>query len=704
MRRGTDFLGFRARDLVSGPILPPVIFVALALLCLPYPGLQQDEVLFAWPLYRPAMRVFDIDIAGTHLPLMLMSYLGALKSWLYLPLLQLWAPSIYSLRVPAVLLAAVTIYLLHRLLSALHSRTAAAIAAYLLATDSIYILTSTFDWGPVVLQHLLLVSFLLCLHQFLQRRQRSILTLAFALAGLAFWDKAVAVWLAAGLALAALTFYPRLVRQYLNLGSILTAALAFSLGALPLLAYNATRAFSTITSNSAWELRGPLQKFPALLQTLNGSALFGALVNQEWQSKAIAPSSALETLVVTADRAGFSAPYSALPLLVLLSLLLLLLAACASIRRFAFFLILAFAVAWWFMASTHSAGGSPHHVALLWPLPHMLIGLVFAQAMAGGSRLRTPLLAVIILGLGLNAANTNRHAAGLMRFGAAWQWTDATSRLPGLVQTSQAGRIGVDDWGIAAPLDVVTKGQLDLLEAAALGFTGGPGLPRAQTAPVLQQVQETLWLGWTPEFAVQPAAKLAMQSFAAAHGLDKSVQFVVMNRNAQAMLEGYRFVPRAAGPPAPFNVTQPGAKPTVYDDPDSAIRFQGHWEHSRGFGQALLGTLAYTNAPGASAQFEFQGSSVTLVYTKAFNRGSARIRLDGKTIADLDYYDPAVQWQQQFRLDHLTPDRHTLTIEALGRSQPGSQGTFIDLDAILVEPGNSGQATAPPRPTPAPHR
>ncbi|MBN9658597.1 MAG: glycosyltransferase family 39 protein [Acidobacteria bacterium] len=684
MRLVRDSRARLAAAAISGPILPSFLFLAFALLCLPYPGLQQDEVLFAWPLFRPAMCVFSVDVAGTRLPLMLMSYLGALKSWLYLPLLRLWAPSVYSLRLPAVVLAALTIFLLHRFVSRLHSRTAGSITAFLLATDSIYLLTSTFDWGPVVLQHLLLIGFLLSIQHFLSGRSGRFLFLAFVLAGAAFWDKAVVIWLTTGLSAAAIAVYPRVIRQHLTSRTVAIAALGFALGALPLLAYNASRSFSTVTSNSSWELRGPLAKYPALVQTLNGSAFFGSLVNQEWQAKPATPATPLEALFETADRVGFSSSYSALPLLVGGALLLLALPVCAPVRRYALFLMLAFAVAWWFMTSIRLAGGSPHHVALLWPLPQILVAIVLAQVASSGRTLRTPVLALAVLAVAVNTANCNRYVVGLMRYGATWQWTDATAQLPGLVQAEPPGRIGVDDWGIAAPLDVVTQGKLEMLDAAALGF--GDGLmPKAEgPADVLHQVKDTLWLGWTPEFAVQPAAKQGLQAFAAAHGLGKTVRFVVRNRNGQAMLEGYRFEASAG---ARSTLEESGSK--LHDDTEATLQYQGNWAHGRGFGQAQQGTLAYTDAMGASVQFEFEGSSVTLVYTKAFNRGLGRLLLDGKPVATLDYYDAAVRWQQQYRIDRLAPGKHTLALEALGRSNPKSSGTFIDLDALLVEPAPS---------------
>src|SRR5205807_3456577 len=48
-----------------------------------YPGLQSDEVLAASPLFRISDAVFYITAGKRQIPIMVMTYVGALKTWLY---------------------------------------------------------------------------------------------------------------------------------------------------------------------------------------------------------------------------------------------------------------------------------------------------------------------------------------------------------------------------------------------------------------------------------------------------------------------------------------------------------------------------------------------------------------------------------------------------------------------------------------------
>src|ERR1700722_18364067 len=77
---------------------------------------------------------------------------------------------------------------------------AASLAVVLLASDPSFLLADTFDWGPVALQHLLLVAGC-CLVV------RGNLRAGFFVFGLGLWDKAVFVWPLAGLAAGAVAAY-----------------------------------------------------------------------------------------------------------------------------------------------------------------------------------------------------------------------------------------------------------------------------------------------------------------------------------------------------------------------------------------------------------------------------------------------------------------------------------------------------------------
>jgi len=120
---------------------------------------------------------------------MLMTYLGTLKSWIYRPIFHLLGTGIWVIRIPMLLAGTASVWLFYVFLRRIAGQRAALIGCGLLAVDSLYLLTICFDWGPVALQHLLLVSGVLLLAKFYQTRQDLWLGLGWALLGLAMWIK-----------------------------------------------------------------------------------------------------------------------------------------------------------------------------------------------------------------------------------------------------------------------------------------------------------------------------------------------------------------------------------------------------------------------------------------------------------------------------------------------------------------------------------
>ncbi len=123
--------------------------------------------------------------------------------------------------------------------------------------------------------------------------------------------------------------------------------------------------------------------------------------------------------------------------------------------------------------------------------------------------------------------------------------------------------------------------------------------------------------------------------------------------------------------------------PGVYDDFDPALRFRGPWTRSRGFAGPYHHTVSYSDKPGAQAVFAFQGTSLTYVYTKAFNRGIAQIEIDG-VVHSLDLYSPTVQWQARTKFCCLEPGRHLVLLRATGQKRPEAKEAYVDLDAFVA--------------------
>jgi hypothetical protein len=93
------------------------LYLYFALSGLRSPGLYYDEVLFANAALGNPDGLFiawGIYLGGWRFPLMLVSYIGALKAFLYAPLFALFGTSIPVVRIPMILVGALTLWLTWR--------------------------------------------------------------------------------------------------------------------------------------------------------------------------------------------------------------------------------------------------------------------------------------------------------------------------------------------------------------------------------------------------------------------------------------------------------------------------------------------------------------------------------------------------------------------------------------------------------------
>lgn len=253
------------------PYLIALLFVLLGCALIPYAGIEGDEALFGWPIYGPHDRAFEITVLHQQLPLMVFPYIGSLKTFLCWPVLKLFGPNAWAVRLPVVLIGGLTVFVFFRWMERVAGLRAAVAASLLLACDPSFILTDTFDWGPVAMEHLLLVC--ACLSIVSGR-----LTLGSFCLGLALWNKAVFLWALVGLSAGVLAVYsPELRRVVADRGRIARCIAAFAIGALPLIVYNMQSSNATAQANVHPSFAGFGNKLISLRNTLDGSDLFNVI-------------------------------------------------------------------------------------------------------------------------------------------------------------------------------------------------------------------------------------------------------------------------------------------------------------------------------------------------------------------------------------------------------------------------------------------
>jgi hypothetical protein len=127
--------------------------------------------------------------------------------------------------------------------------------------------------------------------------------------------------------------------------------------------------------------------------------------------------------------------------------------------------------------------------------------------------------------------------------------------------------------------------------------------------------------------------------------------------------------------------TTPTAR--VFDGDQAAM--SGAWERLTNFGSAYDGTLSFSNRAGDSVLLNFEGKSVTLVYTKANNRGVAEVVIDGAVIGELDQYSAGVEWQAAREYSLPESGKHSIELRVTGRRNSQSKNAYADIDAFVVD-------------------
>ncbi len=515
------------------------LFLAQGVAFLDLVGVQHDEALFAGAILRPREFTASFQAGALTVPLMLASYLGCLKAWLYGPVFALWRPDIYSLRIPALLAAAFTLWLWFRLMKRTCGAWAALAACALLAADTMYVITSVLDWGPVVLQHLLAVLVLWLLVRFHETGQRGRLALAAFLCGLALWDKAAFAWTLAGFVAGGAVAFRHEVARALTWRNVLTAGACLFVGASPLVYASLTSAPNLIGDAGGFSPTHLRVKLEMARDTLDGSALFGYLTREDAPEKPAPPQTAVDRAAGTLARALGNLWRSWLPWAAAAAVLLLPFLWRTPARRPMLFSLVA-AVTGWLIIASLGRGGASHHVVLLWPLPQMLVGTAAGQV-ARWRRHAGIVVAALVAGVCLSClAVTNQYVFKLVNLGAGVPWSDASHPLARYLMRVRPSDIYVLDWGIIGPLRIEGGKRLPVRGWLSLD----PGWEERQTAGLrgLISSPKVWFVAHVPGTEHFPGRRGMLTAFAARQGYREEISRVVSDRHGRQVFEVYHFV------------------------------------------------------------------------------------------------------------------------------------------------------------------
>jgi hypothetical protein len=515
---------------VGGGLLLYLIF---ALPWISRPGPYFDEMLFlngALTGAPPINYRGKILLLGWEIPTMLMPYLGATKGLLWRLIFFFWSPSIYSARVPIVILGGLGLLLFYLWARHFYSRTVAAVATLLAAADPSYIFPSRLDWGPVVFQRLLAAAGLLCAARWLfassvlpdswpaagpdgepratdHRPQTAAgrhglgwLAGAGFCFGLGLWDKATFIWFLFALGITLVILFPRQVLRCLRPRPAAVFFLALCAGAFPFILYNLSRAPQK--SYEAVHFRFPIpdlhNKLDAVRTSLNGQFVYGWTGGYAFDpARAAARAEGTGKFLAWVNRL---APSSGTLLLWALPASLIML--WRRGRRAILFPVMV-AVLMWVQALPFKEGGGPHHYMIAYPLPHLAVAAA-AAALWAWLRPRVRFVAAAVLAaILLTEIGWDARTLWLFReTGGGWNWSDAIYGIAAYIKKREPKTVMCMDWGFSFPLVLLTNARLNQRDLYARVAWAKPGeMPsRVQEFAQVFVKPHTLYLFHVPAF------------------------------------------------------------------------------------------------------------------------------------------------------------------------------------------------------------
>lgn len=410
------------------------------------PGLQYDEVLFAAWLY-PGEQESTTWVER----LMLMPYMGALKPWIYALWLPLAGHAAWAVRLPMILVSAATLGLIYRTVSRFVEPGPALALLALVAGDALYLLTSRYDWGPVVLQRFCFWGALAVLTGGVSARRAF---LAGLLSGLGLFDKLSLHWLLVAGAAAALAFYPRQLRERLRTATLGAGVVGFLIGSLPLWIYRFSghgQGAVSLESDG-----GPIgAKLSLARNALAGRPLNGWIAHSHLEPEILNNFRPPGWLAFAERWAGDWLLLLAMVAFVATVVLLLKGDRTACLAA-AGALFCGLAGAQMFVIS---GAGYLHHWALAAPVPQLAIGL--AGAALWERRVgRAWLIAAFASMLAAQALAVGRQYTEIVDYGGRPSWSEAIYPLADQLQRQAPPQILVLDWGIETQLRLLSGGEL----------------------------------------------------------------------------------------------------------------------------------------------------------------------------------------------------------------------------------------------------
>ncbi len=438
-------------------------FVWLASRWIDLPGLYFDECSFVATAYPDPTKGGTGYVLGDSISLMIVSYAGALKGWIYRGLAEVFGGSPSTARLPMIVLGGVTILCLASLARRGFGAATAAAAALLTASDPTFLFATRLDWGPGAMQRLCLVAGCLLVLRWHQQRRTAELMAGFAVFGLGVFDKAIFIWTLAALGVSSLLVFRRRCWVEIRWKTLSVAALSLIVGAAPYLWYQLT------TQDAGLQLR--LETDPDMYRgklAMFDSSLAGVAV-QEWvlrnprEDRSEQKLGTQHALGPYVDGRRLQATWLWPALLT--ALLALPLPLLGPYRQGLLFCLL-FCLCFWAVNFAVHGAGSIHHLTLVYPFPQLFLAgslgafLDRVKQQRWGLAAGAAVVAVLVALVAVNLRTVGQSYARMLRYGGISFWSEAIYPLAEHLRSRPPREVVALEWGIGNQLRLLFNDEV----------------------------------------------------------------------------------------------------------------------------------------------------------------------------------------------------------------------------------------------------
>lgn len=169
------------------------LYFFISIIKIEHPGVNNDQLMF---VNAAAVREDDLFIWKRFhgIPMMVFPYIGALKSYFYMPIFYFFEVNIWSIRLPQIILMCISWFILYKTLIFAFNKKIALITVLFLSIDPSIIVYSKVDQGPTVLEFFFKILAVFLLYLYLKTKKSIYLLSIFPMLALGIFNKLNFIW------------------------------------------------------------------------------------------------------------------------------------------------------------------------------------------------------------------------------------------------------------------------------------------------------------------------------------------------------------------------------------------------------------------------------------------------------------------------------------------------------------------------------